>query len=109
MMMNPTMQSYRGAHPRLVLYYVPGGRPWPFFRTYPWQLDCAFPVGDKSWTLPPGHSLHSYEGSPAVPGTIVAIGGQLHRDRVRLTILGAAPGQGVWGRTPGTALAGTRT
>ncbi|HXI34906.1 MAG TPA: hypothetical protein VNH63_12530 [Gemmatimonadales bacterium] len=106
MMMNPTKQSYRGAHPRLVLYYVPGGRPWPLFRTYPWQLDCAFPVGDKSWTLPPGHSQHSYEGSPAVPGTIVAIGGHLHEYGIRLTFMDATTGNVIWSVTPDTDAAG---
>lgn len=106
MMMNPTMQSYTGAHPRLVLYYVPGGRPWPLFRTYPWQLDCAFPVGDKSWTLPPGHSQHSYEGSPAVPGTIVAIGGHLHEHGIRLTFMDATTGHVIWSVTPDTDAAG---
>jgi len=106
MMMNPTMQSYRGAHPRLVLLYVPAGRPWPLFRTFPWQLDCAFPVGDKSWTLPPGHSEHSYEGSPAVPGTIVAIGGHLHEHGVRLTFMDATTGQVIWSVTPDTDATG---
>jgi hypothetical protein len=109
MMMNPTMQSYSGAHPRLVLYYVPGGRPWPLFRTYPWQLDCAFPVGDKSWTLPPGHSQHSYEGSPAVSGTIVAIGGHLHEHGVRLTFMDATTGRVIWSAAPDTDRSGRVT
>ena len=109
MMMNATAQSYRGAHPRLVLYYVPGGRPWPLFRTYPWQLDCAFPVGDKSWTLPPGRSERSYEGSPVVPGTIVAIGGHLHEHGVRLTFTDVTTGQVIWSATPDTDAAGRVT
>jgi hypothetical protein len=109
MMMNSTMQSYTGAHPRLVLYYTPGGRPWPLFRTYPWQLDCAFPVGNKSWTLPAGHSEHSYEGSPVVPGTIVAIGGHLHEHGVRLSFMDVTTGQVIWSATPDTDTAGRVT
>src|SRR5207253_8133144 len=38
----------------------------------------AFPVGDKSFTLPPGRSSRTYEGSPAVAGTIVGLGGHMH-------------------------------
>jgi len=109
MMHNPTSQGYTGAHPRLVLYYVPGGRPWPLFRTYPWQLDCAFPVGAKSWTLPPGHSEHSYEGSPVVPGTIVAIGGHLHTYGVRLSFMDVTTGRLIWSATPDTDETGELT
>src|SRR5256886_8062352 len=41
-------------------------------------MDVAFPVGDKSFPLPPGRSSRSYEGSPAVPGKIVGLGGHMH-------------------------------
>src|SRR5207247_958212 len=44
----------------------------------PGQMDVAFPVGDKSFTLPPGRSSRFYEGSPAVPGRIVGLGGHMH-------------------------------
>src|SRR5437867_11486321 len=42
MLHNPTPVSYRGVRVRLVLSYVPDGRPWPFFSVFPWQLDVAF-------------------------------------------------------------------
>src|SRR2546426_304955 len=71
MVENPTPTAYRGARVRLVLPYVPDGRPWPFFRVFPWQLDVAFPVGDKSFDLPPGRWSKSYEGSPVVAGIFV--------------------------------------
>src|SRR5256886_3777386 len=32
---------------------LPICRPWPLFRASPWQMDVAFPVGDKSFALPP--------------------------------------------------------
>lgn len=78
MVHNPTTTDYHGVRVRLVLNYVPTGRPWPFLSVLPWQLDVAFPVGDKTFDLPPGQSERSYEGSPAVPGKLVAIGGHLH-------------------------------
>src|SRR5256885_9399395 len=51
------------------------------FSASPWQMDVAFPVGDKSFALPPGRSARSYAGSPVVPGTIAALGGHMHEDR----------------------------
>ncbi len=78
MIENPTATAYPGARVRLVMFYTPQGRPWPFFKVAPWQMDVGFPVGDKSFDLPPGRSSRSYEGSPAVPGTIVGLGGHLH-------------------------------
>src|SRR2546423_12608301 len=78
MIHNPTTVNYHGVRVRLVLSYVPDHRPWPFYSVMPWQLDVAFPVGDKSFTLPPGRSERSYEGSPAVPGKIVGLGGHMH-------------------------------
>jgi hypothetical protein len=78
MVHNPTMANYRGVRVRLVLSYVPEHRPWPLFAVVPWQLDVAFPVGDKTFDLPPGRTERSYEGSPAVPGKVVVIGGHMH-------------------------------
>lgn len=78
MVHNPSSEGYHGVRVRLVLSYVPEHRLWPLFSVMPWQLDVAFPVGDKSFDLPPGRSERSYEGSPAVPGKIIVIGGHLH-------------------------------
>ena len=78
MVENLTPAEYRGARVRLVMSFTPARRPWPLFTASPWQMDVAFPVGDKSFTLPPGRSSRSYEGSPAVPGKIVGLGGHMH-------------------------------
>src|SRR5204862_6799517 len=78
MVHNPTPEDYRGVRVRLWLSFVPEHRPWPLFAVMPWQLDVAFPVGDKSFALPPGRTERSYEGSPAVPGKVVVIGGSMH-------------------------------
>ncbi|HMA44466.1 MAG TPA: hypothetical protein VKO86_10630, partial [Gemmatimonadales bacterium] len=56
MLHNPTMQSYRGVRTRLILTYADDGHWYPLLRAYPWQFDVAFPVGDKSFDLPPGRS-----------------------------------------------------
>src|SRR5213080_2384479 len=78
MVENLTSATYAGARVRLAMNFIPAGRPWPLFTASPWQMDVAFPVGDKSFALPPGRSSRFYEGSPAVPGRIVGLGGHMH-------------------------------
>lgn len=78
MVENLTATSYPQARVRLVMNFTPGGRPWPLFAASPWQMDVAFPVGDKSFLLPTGRSSRSYEGTPALAGKIVGLGGHMH-------------------------------
>lgn len=78
MVENLTATTYRQARVRLVMSFTPARRPWPLFSASPWQMDVAFPVGDKSFTLAPGRSSRSYEGSPAVAGNIIGLGGHMH-------------------------------
>jgi hypothetical protein len=80
MVENLTDVSYPQARVRLVMVFTPAGRPWPLFRASTWQMDVAFPVGDKSFDLPPGRSSRFYEARPAVPGTIIGLGGHMHED-----------------------------
>ena len=96
MLQNLTGQDYRGVRVRMVVSYTPSGRPWPIFRGFPWQLDVAFPVGDKSFDLPPGRSERFYEGSPAVPGDLVVIGGHLHEYGQLIEMLDATTGERIW-------------
>ena len=100
MLHNPTAESYRGVRVRLVLYYTPANRPWPLFRVFPWQLDVGFPVGDKSFDLPPGRSERAYEGSPAVAGNLVVIGGHLHEYGVSIELSDATTGELIWRAQP---------
>jgi hypothetical protein len=100
MLHNPTAENYRGVRVRIVLYYTPDSRPWPLFRVFPWQLDVGFPVGDKSFDLPPGRSERAYEGSPAVPGDIVVIGGHLHEYGVSIELSDATSGELIWRAQP---------
>src|SRR3989442_1485848 len=78
MVENLTPTSFRQARLRLVMSFTPAQRPCPLFSASPGQMDVAFPVGDKSFTLPPGRSSRAYEGSPVVPGKIVGLGGHMH-------------------------------
>ena len=100
MLHNPTTVAYRGVRARLTLFYTPASRPWPIWDGYPWQLDVAFPVGDKSFDLPPGRSERSYEGSPVVPGKIVVIAGHLHTYGVSIELSDATTGERIWRAEP---------
>lgn len=106
MLANPTTVSYRQARCRLVLLYTPVSRPWPLFDAEPFQMDVAFPVGDKSFDLPPGSFSRSYDGSPVVPGKIIAIGGHVHELARRLEFVDLTSGDTIYSEAPKTDSAG---
>jgi hypothetical protein len=106
MLHNPTGVAYHGVRVRVVLSYVPEGRPWPFFSVLPWQLDVGFPVGDKTFDLPPGRSERSYEGSPAVPGKVVVIGAHMHEYGRAIELWDATTEKLLWHGEPAPAAAG---
>jgi len=98
MLGNETGVAYRGVRVRLVLRYVPDGRPWPLYRVYPWVMDVQFPLGrqpggSKAFDLPPGRTVRSWESSPAIPGTILGLGGHLHDYGVSLELTNATTGE----------------
>jgi hypothetical protein len=100
MLHNPANVSYRGVRVRMVVSYVPDGRPWPLVNAYPWQLDVAFPVCDKSFDLPPGRSERSYEASPGVAGDLLMIGGHLHEYGQLIEMSDATTGELIWKAEP---------
>jgi len=100
MLHNPTTQAYSGVRTRLILTYSADGHWYPLLRAYPWQFDVAFPVGDKSFDLPPGRSEKFYEGSPAVRGKIVGIGGHVHDHADSLVLRDVTNGTVIWRATP---------
>jgi len=111
MLVNPTSHAYPKVRVRLVLNYEPADGPWPLFPGYPWVLDVLFPLGhppdgSKAFDLPLGRSVHSYEGSPSIPGTIVGVGGHLHNYGVKLELSDATTGEIIWQTAPVTDSAG---
>lgn len=100
MLHNPTPRSYKGVRTRLIIKYTDAGHWYPLLRGYPWQFDVAFPVGDKSFDLPPGRSERQYEGSPAIPGKIIAIGGHAHDYADELDLIDLTLGDTIWHATP---------
>src|SRR2546430_6168445 len=91
--------------------YVPGGRPWPLYRTYPWAIDVQYPLGrpptgSKAFDLPPGRTERFWEGSPAIPGTILGLGGHMHDYGVSLELKDMTTGTVLWRGAPVTDAAG---
>jgi hypothetical protein len=111
MLANTSAVAYRGVRVRLVLRYVPGGRPWPLYRTYPWAIDVQYPLGrpptgSKAFDLAPGRTERFWEGSPAIPGTILGLGGHMHDYGVSLELRDMTTGTVVWRGAPVTDGAG---
>src|SRR3989442_14997978 len=111
MLANTSDVAYHRVHVRLVLRYVPGGRPWPLYRTYPWAIDVQYPLGrpptgSKAFDLPPGRTERFWEGSPAIPGTILGLGGHMHDYGVSLELKDLTTGTVLWRGAPVTDAAG---
>jgi hypothetical protein len=105
MLANPTSVAYRGVRVRIILRMTPAGRPWPLFRAYPWVMDVLFPVGQqpggsKAFPLPPGRTSRSWVSSPALPGTILGMGGHIHDYGVSLEFADSTTGEMIWRGIP---------
>lgn len=100
MLHNPTGESHEGVHVRVVLHYRDAGGPFPLLEVYPFQLDVAFPAGDKSVDLPPGPSSFSWEGSPSRSGRIMAVGSHLHELATGIRLEDVTAGEVIWEGRP---------
>ena len=114
MLANSTPQAYHRVRVRLVLHFTPGGRPWPLYRAYPWDIDVQYPLGrpgtgSKAFDLPPGRTERSWEGSPSISGTILGLGGHLHDYGVGLVLRDVTTGKLLWSGAPTTDRAGRVT
>jgi hypothetical protein len=106
MLNNPTATAYHDARLRIRLPYA-ARNSWPRpMSIYPFYLDVMPPAGSHDYDLPAGHSEKSWEGRPAVPGRILAIGGHLHEYGVALRVEDVTAGRLLWGTTPVTDAAG---
>jgi len=97
---NPTPQAYRGVKLRVRMDFTPVGswlRPIP---VYPLYMDVMPPAGVHAYDLPPGRSEKSWEGSPAIPGRLLGVGGHLHKYGVALRLEDVTTGELLWEATP---------
>ena len=100
MLHNPTGEEHIGVALRIHLKYTKTGRPWPFFAVYPYQLDVAFPAGDKGFDLPPGVSSKSYEANPAVAGRLMVMGSHMHELATKIVFEDVTESEVLWEGLP---------
>jgi hypothetical protein len=100
MLANADLAPRNGVIVRLVLDYVPAGRPWPFITGLPWVMDVRFPLGGEggslAFDLPPGRSEHYWESRPALEGTLLGMGGHAHDFAVALEFKDMTTGEVIW-------------
>jgi|GEM_PF-1056948 len=63
---------------------------------YPFYLDVMGPLDVKDFPVPPGTTVKSWEGKPAVDGRILGIGGHLHDYATRLSLIDVTSGETIW-------------
>jgi hypothetical protein len=107
MLHNPTPDTYDHVEMRIRMKYSSLGTVLPRIPIQPFYLDVMPPAGVHAYTLPPGRSSRSWEGSPAVPGRILGVGGHLHKYGVVLRFEDVTKGKVLWEATPVTDSTGT--
>ncbi len=109
MLGNPTEMSYPGARMRARLKYWPADAWWSPLAISPFYLDVMPPAGPHGYDLPPGHSSKSWEGSPAIAGRILEIGGHLHKYGVEIRLEDVTAGRVIWRAVPAVDATGEVT
>jgi hypothetical protein len=96
MLHNPTHSDLQGVYVLLTLEYEDALEWTPVFGAYPFQVDVSFPAGDKQFDLPPGRSIFSWDGSPAMEGRILALGSHLHDHAEKIRLEDLTAGEVIW-------------
>jgi len=101
MLHNPTAKSYDGVKLRVRMELTPATSSWlrPI-AVQPVYLDVMPPAGVHAYDVPPGRSVKSWEGRPAVPARLVAAGAHLHRYGTALRLEDATTGTLIWEARP---------
>lgn len=101
MFSNPTGRDYEDATLRVRLFFSGEGegvlRPLDI---YPFYVDVMGPVGEKDFPVPPGRTQRTWEGSPAIDGRLLAIGGHLHRYAVEIRLEDVTEERVIWRAEP---------
>ena len=97
---NPTEASYVGVRMRLRMRYSGRGSLMPTIAIQPFYIDVMPPAGYHAYTLPPGKSAKSWQGSPAVPGRVLGLGGHMHKYGTLLRFEDGTAGKVLWEAEP---------
>lgn len=97
MFANPLDRAYPDA--RLVVRFFYSSETDGFVQprnVFPFYLDVMGPLGTKDFPVPPGRTVMSWEGRPAVEGRILGIGGHVHDYATRLALLDITEDEIIW-------------
>jgi hypothetical protein len=102
MFANDGEEPVHSATLHLQLTYSPERRVARPLGIFPFSLDVMGPVGEKSFPVPPGRTVQSWEGSPAVDARILALGGHAHDFARVLRLEDVTNGKVMWEVEPVT-------
>ncbi|MFW6040130.1 MAG: hypothetical protein ACOC9N_03540 [Gemmatimonadota bacterium] len=97
---NSTDTSYSRVYLRARMPYTPEDAWIAPLSVRPFYLDVMPPASGHAYDLPPGRSERSWEGSPAIPGRILGVGGHLHRYAEKLLFEDVTAGEVIWEAEP---------
>ncbi len=100
MLHNPTGKDYPSVRLRVHLETTPA---MPFLRPIairPVYLDVMPPAGRHSFDLPPGRSVKTWEGRPAVAARLLAAGSHMHQYGTALRLEDVSTGKLIWEARP---------
>jgi len=97
---NPTGVEHNDVTVRFFMKYVKGGRPWPLFDVFPFHIDVAYGIIDRSFDIPPGESTVSFETSPAIAGRIMGLGSHLHEYATKIRFEDVTEDRVIWEAEP---------
>jgi hypothetical protein len=111
MFANPLERDFEDAHLVVRFFYsTESDRLVQPRDIFPFYLDVMGPLGPKDFPLPPGRTVTSWEGKPAVDGRILGIGGHVHDYATRLALIDVTDGKTLWevepDGTPGGRITG---
>jgi hypothetical protein len=99
-------EALRGVRLRVALRYTPESVWLRPLAIQPFYMSVVPPGPSTSYDLPPGQSVKSWEGRPAVSGRLLAVGGHVHRYARTLRLDDVTAGKNIWQTAPDTTPAG---
>jgi hypothetical protein len=103
MLSNPTGREVKDGFLHVKLQYSRRGEGLFTPREiFPFYLDVVGPVGPRDFAVPPGRTMRSWEGNPAVDAVILGVGGHLHDFGVELRLEDLTEGKVIWRTEPMT-------
>ena len=106
MLHNPTNHSYHDVRMLLRMPFRAADALVPSVSIYPFYVDVMPPAGSHSFDVPAGRSTRSWEGKPAIPGRIIAVGGHMHQYGSMLRFEDVTAHEVLWEGKPDTNRAG---